>query len=175
MPQSVETLLDEIRIVPALAGLSDEALAPMLEVGEVREYEAGETLFDDGDVADTLYFLVAGSVRISTRMASGAALDLAVLERGAILGEVGLLARRTRSARGTAVGPVRAYCAEMDQLVRHYHEGREYSLHLFLGVSRLLADRLQAMNRRVSELIGGEKRGSEIEKFKRRILEDWAV
>jgi len=63
-----------------------------------RHLAAGELLFEEGDVADACFFVVAGRLLVSTTGRDGASVALAELGRGEVVGELGLLDRAPRSA-----------------------------------------------------------------------------
>jgi CRP-like cAMP-binding protein/thioredoxin reductase/Fe-S-cluster-containing hydrogenase component 2 len=82
-------------------------LAPMLPEGDltelletgvaVRRYEAGETVFSEGDAPDGLYLIRRGSVTISRRIA-GREVVLSYLAAGNYVGEMALLSESPRMA-----------------------------------------------------------------------------
>jgi CRP-like cAMP-binding protein len=165
--------------VPALAPLTDDEVRPLLEKGEFRTYADGESVFAEGQPARALYFLLDGEVRIHRRGSMAPGLDLATLSRGAIFGEVALLARTERTASATALGRVTALRVVGEGLYADYRDGKRHSLVILLAVSRLLAERLEAMNGRLVEALAGRERdggrGTEIDSFRRKMLQDWTV
>ena len=62
-------------------------------------------LFSKGDLADGLYFLMRGHVKVSTASAQGKELVLAILGPGDMIGELALLDRTQQTATATALEP----------------------------------------------------------------------
>lgn len=72
-----------------------------------RQFAGGEVIFRQGDASEEAYLIRAGRVEVAIDLPHGVA-RLAILGEGDILGEMGLLDERPRSATATAMGPVRA-------------------------------------------------------------------
>ena len=156
--------------------LSDPDLRLLIEHGEVRSYGDGEMIFHEGAPARALYFLVRGSVRIHRKLPTGAQVDLVTFEKGAIFGEVALLAGGTeRNASASSVGQVIALRVPKEKLYADYQDAKPYSLLLLLEVAKLLACRLEAMNRRLADTISSQSHGGELEIFKKKMFTDWTI
>lgn len=167
---------DELRCIPSLAELSDSDLAPLMENGATRSLNDGMTLFQEGDPVSGLFFLLDGSIRIHRPLPGGGRTELAVLPAGTIVGEVGLLTRKLRLSAASALGALRVFEVERKQLVEDYRAGERYALSLLLGVAVTLAQRLDASNQRVSNSeADNQPRGTDLESFKRTILEEWSL
>jgi predicted acylesterase/phospholipase RssA/CRP-like cAMP-binding protein len=90
-------------MVAELMGSTDRAIVQQVvdRVGW-RRLEAGEVLFEQGDIADAAYFVVGGRVSV-TLVDDGDERLVAELGRGEVVGELGLLDRAPRSATVRAV------------------------------------------------------------------------
>lgn len=77
-------------------------------------FEAGEIIFREGDLAECLFLIDSGSVRISKEGRGSQQETLKYFEAGDFFGEMGLYGHTTRSARATAVGPVVVGCLDRD-------------------------------------------------------------
>jgi len=175
MSQTSKLGPEELRIaVPALSTLTDEELAPLLAQGEVKTYADGEAIFSEGQPARALYFVVSGTVHIHRKGQGTQRIELADLAQGAIFGEVALLARTERTASASAKGTVTLLRVIGDPLYDDYREGQRYSQVILLRVARFLAERLEAMNRRLVDALA-PRRGGELESFREKMLQDWTV
>ena len=174
MPNVTKVSSQELRdAVQQLAAVDDSELAMLLGRSEARSFGDGETLFFEGQSANALYFLVRGKVRIHRKLETGAQVDLAVLEQGAIFGEVALLAQTERTASASAQGPVVVVRVPREILQADDEGGRPYAQTLLLAVARLLAGRLEAMNRRLLAMITQQSRGGELDDFRKKMFQDW--
>ncbi len=76
-------------------------------------FPAGEVIFQQGDLGNCLYLIMAGSVRISIRGREGKQETLVVIPSNDFFGEMALIDRSPRSATATAAEP--CLLAALDQ------------------------------------------------------------
>jgi CRP-like cAMP-binding protein len=102
-------VIDNLRRVEILAGLSDDELLRIAEVCKAVRVAAGTTLFHEGDEGDEIYIIHEGSVRvmINARRPDGtsAPSTINMLYAGQCFGEMVLLNGATRSASVVAAEP----------------------------------------------------------------------
>jgi hypothetical protein len=70
-----------------------------------QNYAAGETIYNQGDSGDAMYIIKEGRIEV-LRDAGGDNARLAILQKGAIFGEMAVLQDRPRSTTTRALGPV---------------------------------------------------------------------
>lgn len=114
-PEMADRVSDEARervdrtnvatMIAELMGSTDPAIVQhVVDRVDWRRLEAGEVLFQQGDVADAAYFVVGGRVSVHLVDDDGGEERLvAELGRGEVVGELGLLDRAPRSATVRAV------------------------------------------------------------------------
>jgi hypothetical protein len=87
-----------LRRVPLFAQLSIDQLESVNRLMGESDYQAGETIVREGDLAGELYVLVAGEVRILKRQSTGPDRLLGTLQPVACFGEIAILDGAPRSA-----------------------------------------------------------------------------
>ncbi|HSR72051.1 MAG TPA: cyclic nucleotide-binding domain-containing protein [Kiloniellales bacterium] len=113
---------------------------------EMRRFAAGETLFREGDASGEAFVIRAGRIEILKDSARGP-LRLAVLGSGDVVGEMGLLEDRPRSATARALDPVTADAVSRAEFLRLIlHEPQQA-----LDLLRALFDRLRSANQLLAE------------------------
>ena len=109
-------------------------------------YDAGETLFRQGDAGDTFYLVQEGEIEISVLSAAGRRLALDVMRKGDLLGEIALFGgSRTATAatlRPSVLDQVRR--ADVLAAIRDRPE-------LALQFIDLLCERLRAVSAKLEE------------------------
>lgn len=106
MPQAPLLAKESVKS-PLFAGLSDAAWQRVLDAGVVREVEAGQTIFHQGDRARAGYLVLEGRVKVSQVTFEGHEVIVAVLGPGDILGLIAVLAEIPYPASAQAVEPSR--------------------------------------------------------------------
>ncbi|HEX9287889.1 MAG TPA: cyclic nucleotide-binding domain-containing protein [Anaeromyxobacteraceae bacterium] len=97
------TALEALQRAPLFKDFSAGGLETLAEMAHERTIPAGSPLFVEGMVGESLFVVVAGTVRVVQR-AGGEEQDLATLGAGEHLGDLGLLARTVRLVSAVA-GP----------------------------------------------------------------------
>jgi len=98
-----ERALDNhLRNVPIFSSLPDNAIEELRDCAELVAFEAGTTIFNEGEEADAMYIVRLGQVRVGKAFPGGVRY-LAYLTRGDFFGETGLLRNAPRNATCSAV------------------------------------------------------------------------
>lgn len=74
---------------------------------EVLAFETGERIFDEGDEANGVYFVLEGQVAVSVAGNDGKRVALAEIQAGEIFGEMALIDKKPRSARVETLTPAK--------------------------------------------------------------------
>ena len=134
-----------------------EAIQAVLSQGEVREFGAGDVVFDQGDEGDRLYIVKSGVLEVLAAPSDGAEpVPVAYLGAGEVLGELALLTGSRRTA--TVRAPERAFLFTLEKAV-------------FLDLMRtlpafarnlclVLARRLEATTLKVPKGVGKQLQGN---------------
>ena len=89
------------RRISLFKNLSPESLAKLEKVTEVFNLNAGQNIFTEGEVGDSLFIVAKGQLNV-TKEIEGKTQVLKVMKPGDILGEMGLLTGQPRSANAVA-------------------------------------------------------------------------
>jgi CRP/FNR family transcriptional regulator len=81
-----------LRQSPLFAGTTDEDIAAILRICKVRDYDRGEVLFDEGDVAQGFYIVAAGRVKVYKLSPEGKERILHVVQPGGNFAEAAIFA-----------------------------------------------------------------------------------
>ena len=81
-----------LRQSPLFAGTTDEDIAAILRICKVKEYERGEVLFDEGDMAQGFYIVAAGRVKVYKLSPEGKERILHVVQPGGNFAEAAIFA-----------------------------------------------------------------------------------
>lgn len=93
---------NHLRNFPPFATLPDDAIEELKKAAELMAFDAGATIFKEGDAPDGMYVVRLGQVKVSKKFPGGER-QLAYLTRGDFFGETGLLRGQPRNATCAAV------------------------------------------------------------------------
>ena len=96
-------VLQVLRESRVFGQLEDAPLNDLADVLERQDIAGGSTVVQEGDTADSMFFVVGGRLRVSRRMPDGHLLLYNEIRIGESVGEVGLILRQPRTADVTAV------------------------------------------------------------------------
>jgi hypothetical protein len=89
--------------IPLFSGIPAEELVSVLTAVRPERVNAGQVVVREGEPGDTLYLIVQGTLRVSTKGQDGEDVALAALGAGDFFGEVALLTGRPRTATVSAL------------------------------------------------------------------------
>jgi CRP/FNR family cyclic AMP-dependent transcriptional regulator len=132
---TVVALLDEVDLFEALTDDEIDALADNVDT---VSWDAGTTVFEEGDLGDACYVIHSGRVKVMRRLVDGQPIALAQVGHGAIVGVLALFASDRRSATLQAVDPTVAIAISREDLMAILHGNAEAAISMAVHVARLL-------------------------------------
>ena len=135
-------LKDEVGMlkrVPLFSGVEPAKLKLLAFTSDRVSYNAGQTLFHQGDEGDAAYVILSGSADILVESDAGQ-IKVAELEPNAIVGEIAILCDVSRTATVKAKERLEALRIRKDHFLRMLKENPEMTIEIV----RVLADRLSA-------------------------------
>lgn len=118
--------------------------------GTTTRLQPGAVLFHEGDRAAAVYGVVRGRVRIEVNTPTGSRLVLAVKEPGDVLGELGALDGRPRSATAVAIEQVELVQVGVDDFLGALAEQPHDAVDLLRRISRDLRNSIDRTTARAS-------------------------
>jgi CRP-like cAMP-binding protein len=131
------------------AALPEEVLEELRGRTKVQQLAKGELLFSQGDASHELFVVAAGRIAIATRSSDGRESMVAVLEAGALFGELGLFDDEPRSADARALTDSEVVALAYDA-VRAVLQARPEILWVIV---RLLSRRLRATDEALADAV----------------------
>ncbi len=135
--------------IPILAPLNAEDRAAVAPLCELRAYEKGATLFEEGQPALFIHFLFVGRVKI-VKAAPDRDLILEILGPGEPVGAVAVFERRPFPATAIALEPSGTVSIPELEFFRLIEKRPEITRRLLAGLTM----RLMALNRRLADTTG---------------------
>lgn len=141
--------IELLRGTELFAELDDDALDQVARASASRELRRGDVIFSEGAEPDHLYVVEDGRIAIASRSDDGRESVFALMERGELFGEMGLLDGLGRSAEARALEPSTITEIPYEPVRRAFDEDPQ----LLWGVVALLASRLRAMDSALADSV----------------------
>lgn len=135
---SIQDDVDALRRIPLFAKVEPSKLKLMAFASERATYQAGEVLFNQGDLADAAYIILDGHAEIVVNTPNGP-LTVAEVGRDAFVGEIGILCDVPRTATIIAKEPLTTLRITKDLFFRMVTDFPSIAIE----VMRVLAQRLE--------------------------------
>ena len=135
--------------IPILAPLTAEDRAALSPLCELRAYEKGETIFEEGQAALFIHFLFVGRVKI-VKAAPERDLILEILGPGEPVGAVAVFENRPFPATAVALEPAGTVTIPAREFFQLVERRPEITRRLLAGLTL----RLMALNRRLADMTG---------------------
>lgn len=132
-------------------GLSGKELTTLANFSRELRFEAGSSLFEEGDEGHEMYVVLEGKVLISKYIPGAGEEALAILERGDFFGEMSLIDGEPRSADARAhEGAVTVLSLDQGTIQEMLALDPEASLEFLKLLCRLIAKRLREIDEKVT-------------------------
>ena len=131
--------------VPIFSDLDPAQLGPLTGKLHRRQYQRGEVIFHQEDLADRMHMIVDGRVRVSITSEDGREKDIALLQQGECFGEMALLDGSNRSATATAVEASETFALYRQDFLETHPE-------VVAKITSLLTHRLRSVNQMLGDM-----------------------
>jgi serine/threonine protein phosphatase PrpC len=138
--------LEVLKAMPLFRYLSYTELVRVMNLAEVKWFEAGDTLIREGELGDDMFVLLSGAVQLHKN-----GTPLSVMKKGAHFGEMALVDRAPRSASCIAEEASRVLLIHRQDFYELVKKEPSLSVKLLWSFVQVLAERLR---RTTAELSG---------------------
>ncbi|MBE2252334.1 MAG: cyclic nucleotide-binding domain-containing protein [Myxococcus sp.] len=128
--------------------LSDEELRAIAALARPVEVLAGEVLFEEGQLGDSIYVVAQGEVEVLHRSPTGASEHIATLGPQQFFGEMSLIDKEYRSATVRARTPCELLHLTSEDLTTFRKHHRDGFTFIVINIARMLSARLREANAR---------------------------
>ena len=134
------------------ADLTDEQCAMLGKIITVRGLQGGDFLFQEGDMDNTLYVIVKGSLEALRTSGASDLVSLYVLREGEMAGVLGFIDGQGHSASVRAINDCEVFCIVREQFEALIHEDPELVYKVMRSLFRTLHVILRRMHMQYAEL-----------------------
>ena len=92
------TVEETLKNIPFCSHLSNEQINDLLSCSKKQKIDSGKIICDEGEIADKVYLILSGKVRVYKLDKDGNETELAIIDKGNMFGEMALFDKGVRSA-----------------------------------------------------------------------------
>lgn len=160
--------------------MSDGEARELFMISRRERFQVGERLFQEGEVPSSFFLLCKGEVDIVKTADDSSKAVLASLGPGALVGEMSLLTKETRTASALITKEsvvLRVAWKDFEELLS---QSPQVAYKLMFAIARVMALRIHKINARLADLHSKAQNHSpheqveEFAAFKAKLLQDWS-
>ncbi|CAN5532863.1 hypothetical protein BH10ACI1_BH10ACI1_16300 [soil metagenome] len=136
--------------------LDKEELDELAAVIDATNYEPEATVFDAGDLGESLFIVRSGEVELFIKDISGQKIVLKIVKVGGIFGEISMLDNRPRSASAIALEPTEVFALDRDDLLLLFQKKPDAGLNMLASMCEMLRETDNLLRSRVSRNVNDE-------------------
>ncbi len=137
---------EALRAITLFKSLSRNQLTRVLMTLYHRNYQPGETIFEEGEIGRALFVIESGKIALHKKDRKGNLRELAVLEGGDFFGEMALLEEIPRSAAAVAIEPSSLFFLYKSSLDSFIEDKPAIGALILSELAKLGARRLRALS-----------------------------
>lgn len=136
--------------------LDENELNELASVIDSRSVNAGDIIFNAGDLGDELYIVKIGEVELYVKDTAGQKIVLTVAEENGLFGELSMLDARPRSATAMALTDCELFLLDRDDLLLLFQKQPDVALNMLAAMSGMLRKVDRLLQTRVSRNVNEE-------------------
>lgn len=145
----VNTLRDEI----IFYFLNDEEVERILPYFEIKEYPSNTVIFKEGEPGDYIGFVITGKLEVKKQTEfKGNQIILAILSKGAIVGELSIFDKHARSATVETIEPTKLLILKQDDIEDIIKNYPTIGVKLLKALVKILSIRLRKLSERLTTI-----------------------
>lgn len=158
MPRAASASLTRFfRSAPIFGGLEGRSLRRVLSALEERDFPAGSTIFNAGELGRTMYLLAQGEVEVVGTSSQGKRIALIRLGPGECFGEMALIELQPRSATVRVRKRAKTYSLNNMDLYNLYREDNYAFVLVLQNICRIVSRRLRKADSRICDFLADGK------------------
>jgi len=139
-----ETMVKTLQTMNFFQGLEPRHLTALASMAREVAFAEGEVIFQEGEVGQTVYVIVAGQVAVEMHVPGRGPVTILTVGPGQLLGWSSLFPSQHKTANGRVVRPARAIALDANELRQMCQRDHELGCLIAWRMSELIAGRLKA-------------------------------
>ena len=146
--------MDKLEVLsgsPLFDMLSNQELEYVADLSRPRKITAGQVIFEEGELGDSLFVISSGEVEVIRKDAAGKSKVLATLTAPQFFGEMSLIDKEYRSATVQAKTDCELLHLTAENLTTFRKQHKDGFTFVVINIARVLSSRLREANQRLAQ------------------------
>jgi CRP-like cAMP-binding protein len=149
----VKNFIESLREEIIFYYLNDEEVETILPYFEIKEYPENTVIFREGDSGDFIGFVISGKLEVKKQTEfKGNQIILAILGKGATVGELSMFDKHSRSATVETIEPTKLLILRQDAIEDIMNNHPPIAIKLLKALVRILSIRLRKLSERLTTI-----------------------
>lgn len=135
---------------PLFEMLSNQELEYVADLSRPRKLSAGQVIFEEGELGDSLYVIASGEVEVVRKDKGGQQKVLATLAAPQFFGEMSLIDKEYRSATVRAKTDCELLHLTAENLTTFRKQHKDGFTFVVINIARVLSSRLREANQKLA-------------------------
>ena len=175
---AAEAIAEVLNTVPLFKGLDQASRTDLAKASTMSELGDGEVLFDEGEIADELTFVMSGSVRLTCVSSDNIDIVVGYVQAGDILGEMAVLDPAPRSASARAAESTTVLHLPASAFTKFIDQGHPVAKVMLVAIRQMMTHRIRVLNERIGALFlidAEEEVDAEFQSMVGRLRDIWST
>ena len=175
---AAEAIAEVLNTVPLFKGLDEASRVDLANASTMSELDDGEVLFNEGEMADELTFVMSGSVRLTCVSSEDVDIVVGYVQAGDILGEMAVLDPAPRSASARAAESTTVLHLPANAFSDFIDQGHPVAKVMLVAIRQMMTHRIRVLNERIGALFlidAEEEVDAEFQSMVGRLRDIWST
>ena len=154
--QTMPCTAEDLATVRLFELLDEDELAHLAKTIDLVKFDAGTTIFNEGDLGDRLYIVNYGQIELSIKDTTGEKIVLKVAREDDVFGELSMLDNRPRSATAAVLTDSELFALDRDDLLLLFEKKPDAALNMLASMGDMLRETDKLLSQRVSRNVNQE-------------------
>jgi CRP-like cAMP-binding protein len=146
-------MTEQLYAKPLFEDFSEEEMQELLGFSRAIKFEAGDYLFRQDDISQSIYIIFSGNVELSAINVNEEEISFPVVGNGTVLGEIAFFDGKPRTASAKALDTLETIIFTHEDFTRLEEENPKLAIRILREFGRITAERLRWADEILIEII----------------------
>jgi CRP/FNR family cyclic AMP-dependent transcriptional regulator len=148
--QKIQDYIPDIKKNIIFEFLKPKEFKKILGICKIENYKEGQKIISKGEVSNTLYAVLKGTVNVTSQQPNGKETYISVIGQGDVFGEAGIFIKVKRTANVVSAGDTTLLSIHRDDLIPYVKEYSNAGVKILMLIIYSLLRKLKEANQEIA-------------------------